>query len=175
VVGKDITRFHAIYWPIMLKCLNLRMPSHILSHGFIMAEDGRKMSKSFNNVIDPVEIIKEYGSDIVRYYLAKEFIIANDNHFSKKKLVELFNSDLANIYGNLVSRFLGMINKYTNGVIVKPDLTKLSANTTHTVAAMESLLDKCPQFINSYNLSGLLANILEIGKIANTYVELTKP
>jgi methionyl-tRNA synthetase len=133
------------------------------------------MSKSFNNVIDPVEIIKEYGSDIVRYYLAKEFIVTNDNYFSKKKLEELFNSDLANIYGNLVSRFLGMINKYNAGVITKPKNMSLTNNDKKLLAEIEERIDACTTFINSFDLSKLLKNILEIGKLANNYVEVTKP
>lgn len=174
VVGKDIARFHAIYWPIILKCLELRLPTHILSHGWIMAEDGRKMSKSFNNVIDPVELIKEFDTDIIRYYFAKEFSIESDNNFSKEILVNIYNSDLANIYGNLVSRFFGIC-KTNNIRILKYNKETLLNETNDVILTINEVCKKLEKLINNFHINEVLKEILKIGQATNKYIEDTKP
>ncbi|GMO14985.1 MAG: methionine--tRNA ligase [Mycoplasmoidaceae bacterium] len=170
VVGKDIVRFHTIYWPIMLESLKMRKPSHIIGHGWIMAEDGRKMSKSFGNVIDPNELIDKYGSDMIRYYFVKEIITGSDHNFSESVLVNTFNSDLANIYGNLVSRTIGMIHLYSNGIIseyAKKDLIISKIQTNF----VKSLKNK----VNKFDTRDVLISTLDFAKEINKYIENSKP
>ena len=116
VIGADITRFHTIYWPEFLFALNLRAPSRVFVHGLLMMKDG-KMSKSKGNVISPYPLIEKYGVDTVRYYLAREIIFGQDGQFTPEQYVERVNMDLANNFGNLVSRSISMVSKYFEGKV----------------------------------------------------------
>ena len=115
-VGKDILRFHAIYWPAFLMSLGLDMPKHIAAHGW-WTRDGAKMSKSKGNVVDPKEIADKYGLENFRYFLLREVPFGGDGDFSKTALMERINSDLGNSYGNLLNRAIGISHKYFNGEI----------------------------------------------------------
>ncbi len=106
-IGKDIVKFHAIYWPAMLLSADLALPKEIFVHGFITV-DGQKMSKSLGNVIDPVELVKKYGADAIRYYLLREIPSTEDGDFSYDKFETRYNADLAGGIGNLVARVLGI-------------------------------------------------------------------
>ena len=117
LLSKEITRFHCIYWPIFLKMLDLELPTSFLSHGWIVDESGNKMSKSLNNVIDPKNWINKYGNDAIRYYLLKEMSLDQDNRCGENLLINVYNADLANNLGNLVSRTIGMLMKYQTGKI----------------------------------------------------------
>ena len=116
IVGKDIIRFHGIYWPIFLMALDLPIPKKLLAHGWIMMKDG-KMSKSKGNVIYPETLINRYGLDATKYFLLKELVGGQDGLFTPEGFVERFNSDLCNDLGNLLNRTIGMLNKYFNGEI----------------------------------------------------------
>ena len=117
IVGKEITRFHCIYWPIILNYLKILPPSlRVLGHGWITSEK-RKMSKSIGNVIDPLKLLNNYSSDHIKYYLAKEIVVGQDGDFSHKRFINTYNSDLANGYGNLVSRTMTMLEKYCHKTI----------------------------------------------------------
>ena len=118
LMAKEITRFHCIYWPIMLEMLGLRKPTHYISHGWIITDKG-KMSKSLGNVLDPIYFVNKYGRDAFRYYLAKEISIRDDSIFSEELFIGVFNKDLANTIGNLVNRTIGMVKKYVDGVMPK--------------------------------------------------------
>lgn len=115
VIGKDIARFHCVIWPAMLLSAGLETPRSVYVHGFI-SSGGHKMSKSLGNVIDPVDFVEKYGVDPVRYYLLRYIPSYNDGDFSKEKFEEVYQSDLANNLGNLVSRVAAMINKYSDGI-----------------------------------------------------------
>lgn len=173
LIGKEITRFHCIYWPIILKMLDLPLPSKIISHGWIITETG-KMSKSLGNVIDPITIIDKYGRDAFRYFLIKEISFKDDSIFSESKFINNFNTDLANNYGNLISRTLGMLKKYNDSVIpnfIGP-VTELDRKilTKH-----HNLFEKIKNNLEDLNLNDFLVNVCDFENDLNLYVENSKP
>ena len=115
VVGKDILRFHAIYWPIMLMALNIPIKFKLFAHGWILMKEGKR-SKSKGNLVYPLDVVNRYGLDSLRYYLIKEMPLGNDGLFTWERFIERYNVDLANDLGNLVSRTISMINKATAGI-----------------------------------------------------------
>lgn len=121
-IGKNISKFHCIYWPAMLMSAKVRLPSKVIIHGFITSE-GEKMSKSLGNVLNPFDLAQEYGADVLRYYILREFSLAQDGDFSRKSLLERYNKELANGLGNLLSRVATLIEK--NGGVIKPEFNLL--------------------------------------------------
>ena len=122
IIGKDILRFHAIYWPAFLMAANIPLPKRIYGHGWILSDD-KKMSKSLGNILDPIEIINNFGVDQLRYYLSKEVSLGNDGNISLKNLTDCINNDLANNYGNLCQRVFAFISKNCDSKI--PTFTKI--------------------------------------------------
>ncbi|WP_338983477.1 methionine--tRNA ligase [Spiroplasma endosymbiont of Othius punctulatus] len=169
IVGKEITRFHSIYWPVMLKALGLKTPDKLLSHGWIMAKN-EKMSKSLGNVVDPREMIKTYGSDAVRFYIALNLPTDNDGSYSDELMVESFNTNLANNIGNLISRVSNMIIKYSNGKLKPVDISKskLFRSAQDTIVAYD-------KFMNEYKYSKAIEAVLELGNLSNKLIEDSKP
>jgi len=146
VIGKDITRFHCLYWPAMLLSADLPLPKQVAVHGFITLE-GQKISKSAGNSIDPVELVDEFGADAVRYYLLRNLSFASDGDFSRAGLVQHYNDELANDLGNLLNRVVTMIKRYRGGAIpasgqpgeLEADLQRVAEDTRwHAGAALES-------------------------------------
>ena len=120
LVGKDIIRFHTVIWPIMLMAAGLPLPKNVLGHGWVLLGDGGKMSKSKGNVVDPRVLVKKYSVDAIRYFLMKEMAYGQDATYSEESLAMRINTDLANDYGNLLSRATGMIAKFQDSVVLAP-------------------------------------------------------
>lgn len=114
LIGKDILRFHAVYWPAMLMSAGLPVTKRVFGHGFL-TKDGQKMGKSLGNTIDPVDLVKRYGSDAVRYYFMKEIEFGRDGDFNEERFVNILNADLANDLGNLLNRTMKLLHKYCEG------------------------------------------------------------
>ena len=173
MVGKEIVRFHTIYWPIMLHALGLPLPKHIIGHGWLTMRDG-KMSKSKGNVIYPETLVDRYGLDATRYYLLRAMPFGNDGVFSPEDFVDKVNYDLANDLGNLLNRTVAMINKYQNGKLVGTNdaTTDFDADLEQTasdvIAEYKELMDKT-------RFAEALATIWKLVSRANKYIDETEP
>ena len=169
LVGKEILKFHTIYWPAMLWAADLEIPEHVFVHGFLQGSDGRKMSKSLGNGLDPFEVLERFGVDALRFYLFRDVTFGADGNVGMEAVAVRYDSELANEYGNLVSRTLAMIARYRDGVLpeaghdatLEPDLGSLAGE----VAAAFDAVD----------LSGALELIWQRVRRLNRYVEERKP
>ena len=173
VVGKDIVRFHTIYWPIFLMALDLPLPKKIFAHGFIMMKDG-KMSKSKGNVVYPEMLIERYGLDAVRYFLLRELPFGQDGVFSPESFVERVNFDLANDLGNLLNRTVSMINKYFGGEI--PVYVGQVTEFDQTLEDfIQSTVEKVEKNFEDMQFSIVLADIWALVARTNKYIDETAP
>lgn len=173
VVGKDIVRFHTIYWPIFLMALDLPLPKKIFAHGFIMMKDG-KMSKSKGNVIYPEMLIERYGLDATRYFLLRELPFGSDGVFSPESFVERTNFDLANDLGNLLNRTISMINKYFDGMIPTESLQSTEFDAALKEQA-ESVRIKYEESMEKMQFSVVLADVWTLVSRTNKYIDETQP
>lgn len=173
LVGKEIVRFHTIYWPIMLMALDLPLPKKVFAHGWFLMKDG-KMSKSKGNVVDPVTLIDRYGLDALRYYLLREVPFGADGVFTPEGFVERINFDLANDLGNLLNRTVAMINKYFNGEIpaYKGNVTAFDADL---VKANEEALEQYETAMENMEFSVALSNVWHLISRTNKYIDETQP
>ena len=173
IVGKDIIRFHGIYWPIFLMALDLPIPKKLYAHGWIMMKDG-KMSKSKGNIVYPELLIERYGLDACKYFLLKELQYGQDGVFTPEGFVERYNIDLCNDLGNLLNRTIGMMNKYFEGNI--PMLSNTRNDQDGEIKAF--VLDKINQVeknMDSIHVSNALAEIWNIISRSNKYIDETVP
>ncbi len=172
IIGKDIVRFHTIYWPIMLMALGEPLPKQVYGHPWLLfGED--KMSKSKGNVIYADELAELIGVDATRYYLLSEMPHANDGSISYSTIIERFNSDLANTLGNLVNRTVAMTNKYFDGTVMNPDCPEaiddeIKAFALETVKNVEKNID-------SYHISDAVEAMMNLAKRCNKYIDETAP
>ena len=125
LIGKDILRFHAVYWPAMLMSADFPLPGRVFGHGFL-TKDGQKMGKTLGNTIDPVQLVEKYGSDAVRYYFLKEIEFGKDGDFNEERFINVLNADLANDLGNLLNRNLGMAKKYCKAIVPQIAVDEIS-------------------------------------------------
>ena len=169
VIGNDITRFHTIYWPILLMALDLRLPDKIFVHGLLMMKDG-KMSKSRGNVVDPFPLIERYGVDSVRYYLVRETIFGQDGTFSPEQFVERINMDLANSYGNLLNRTVSMIFKYFDGKVptYKGDVTEYDH---HLRELAKITVEKYEKAFDDLHITDAFIAVMDLVSRANKYID----
>ncbi len=172
LIGKDILTTHAVYWPCMLEAMGVEQPKTIFAHGFWLAGD-RKMSKSFGNVVNPLDLAEVYGVDAFRYFLIREMSLGQDANYSEESFVLRYNSDLANDLGNLLSRVMKMISSYTDGKIPSPDETVDS--DTELQQKAESLTGSIKEKIETYSLNQAVEGILELVRATNRYVEQNRP
>ncbi len=172
VVGKDILRFHAVYWPAFLLAAGLEPPRRIFAHGWWTIE-GQKMSKSLGNAVDPLQLIDDYGLDQTRYFLLREVPFGNDGDFSRSAMINRMNDDLANDYGNLVQRVLSMIQRYHDGRL--PAAAGLAGEDRALLGAVEALLDRVRAEMAVQALSRALEAIFEVVGAANRYVDAQAP
>ncbi len=173
VVGKDIVRFHTIYWPIFLMALDLPLPKKIFAHGFIMMKDG-KMSKSKGNVVYPEMLIERYGLDATRYFLLRELPFGQDGVFAPESFVERTNFDLANDLGNLLNRTVSMMNKYFNGVIPTENLEATEFDATLKEHA-ENVRIKYEESMDKMQFSVVLSELWSLISRTNKYIDETSP
>ena len=172
LIGKDILTTHSVYWPTMLMSADISLPETIFAHGWWLS-DQSKMSKSTGNVIDPLELIKLYGVDPVRFYLMKEMVLGQDSNFSIDSFIKCYNSDLANDFGNLLSRVSNLINKFYSGVLVEgEELTEsgvaIKENAIKTIKEVSKLMDEM-------KINDAIDKVLQFVKSVNKFLEITAP
>jgi methionyl-tRNA synthetase len=166
VIGKDILKFHAVYWPIMLKALGLPLPKQILVHGW-WQKDGQRMSKSTGNVVDPVAVIDDWGVDAFRYYVLRELDIGPDGNWTDAGFRARYSAELANGLGNLVNRSLSMLKRYRNG--------QMPARSDELAGDAAKAMEQTRARLEQFELQGALQSIHALVTRANQYVDQTAP
>ncbi|WP_338969776.1 methionine--tRNA ligase [Spiroplasma endosymbiont of Labia minor] len=169
LVGKEITRFHSIYWPVILKSLDLRLPDKLLSHGWILFKNA-KMSKSLGNVINPLDLIEKFESDTLRFYIAHELPTNRDGNYSEDLIIESYNTHLANNFGNLASRVSNMIIKYFDGELIDTNF-----DNSEIFKFANETIDKFQTLMNNYDISEAVHTALLLGQHCNKIIEEIKP
>jgi len=172
MVGKDILRFHAVYWPAFLMAAGLEPPKRVFAHGW-WTNEGQKISKSLGNIIDPIELVDAYGLDAVRYFLLREVPFGNDGDLSRRAIVGRLNGDLANDLGNLAQRVLSMINHNCDAVLPTPG--PLNDDDKALLSAAHGLLDALRSSIDVQSFHLALEILWRVVRAANGYVDHQAP
>jgi len=172
IIGKDIIRFHAVYWPAFLLAANIPLPKRIYGHGWILSGD-EKMSKSKGNILDPLEIIDSYGLDPLRYYLVKEVSFGNDGNISRDKLEDCINSDLANNFGNFCQRVTAFNEK--NCDLKVPEFDKFNAEDNKILNNFTNNIENLRKFIDNQKLNSYVDFIINALFDANKYFNDQEP
>lgn len=172
LIGKDILRFHVVYWPAMLMSAGLPVPDRVFGHGFL-TKDGHKMGKSLGNVLDPFELVDRYGSDAVRYYFLKEIEFGRDGDFSQTRFINIVNADLANDLGNLLNRTLKMVHKYFEGKVPEPQSDTWADNPLALLG--QDLSTRVTQAYNALAFNQACEAILTLARTGNKYIDDQAP
>ncbi len=172
IIGKDILRFHAIYWPAFLLAAKLPLPKRVFGHGWILSDD-KKMSKSLGNILDPIEIIKNYGTDQLRYYLVKEVSLGNDGSISMENLKNCINNDLANNYGNLCQRVFSFIKKNCSNKI--PRAKKLINSDNKLLDQLKNNIPNLIKLMNDQNLNEFIKIVVSYSFDTNKFFNDSEP
>ncbi|MGL5806610.1 MAG: methionine--tRNA ligase [Xenococcaceae cyanobacterium] len=173
LIGKDILRFHAVYWPAMLASAGLPLPKMVFGHGFL-TKDGRKMGKSEGNTIDPFALVSQYGADAIRYYFLKEIELGRDGDFNETRLIDILNADLANDLGNLLNRTLGMLLKYCQGSC--PDIKGLDVADDNPLKQIGvGLGDRAAKAYEALQFSVACKEIFTLIRASNKFIDESAP
>jgi len=172
IIGKDIVRFHTVYWPAFLMSANLPLPGRVFAHGFLNVK-GEKMSKSVGNVVDPFELTDAFGVDQVRYFFMREVPFGNDGSYNPESMINRINSDLANDVGNLAQRSLSMINKNCAAKVPQPG--EFSDDDRALLSLAYELLDGMRNDMNAQAIHGALNKLFAVVAEANRYVDAQAP
>jgi methionyl-tRNA synthetase len=173
LIGKDILRFHAVYWPAMLMSAGLPLPGAVFGHGFL-TKDGQKMGKSLGNTIDPVALVHQYGADAVRYYFLKGIEFGKDGDFNEARFVEVLNADLAKNIGNLLNRTLKVTHKYCHGCVPPTQASDLAENQVLKQKGSE-LLGEVTQAYENLAFSQACEAILGLTRAGNKFIDQQAP
>ncbi len=172
IIGKDIVRFHTVYWPAFLMSAGLPLPKRVFAHGFLTVK-GEKMSKSVGNVVDPFALVKEFGVDAVRYFFLRETSFGQDGSYNPETIITRLNADLANDLGNLAQRSLSIVAKNCDGVLPQPD--RLNDLDKELFAKTAALYEKLRQHMKDYALHAMLGEIWAAIGDANRYFAFAEP
>ena len=172
IIGKDILRFHAIYWPAFLMAAKLPLPKRIFGHGWILSDE-KKMSKSLGNILDPIDIIEKYGIDQLRYYLIKEVSLGNDGNISLENLKNCINNDLANNYGNLCQRVFAFLKKNCNNKI--PNNNSPTNEGKLLTNKLKKDIKQLNEFIDKQDLNNYIKQVIEYSFDSNKYFNDSEP
>ena len=172
LIGKDILTTHAVYWPTMLLSAGIPLPKTIFAHGWWLS-DSSKMSKSVGNVVNPLDLVEEYGVDPVRYYLMREMVLGQDANFTMESFIKRYNSDLANDYGNLLNRISTLIKKNYDGLI--PDKGEQTSSEEEIIKSAEALLNGMSNKIKEMKINDSIEDIMKFVRSINKYMEEQKP
>ncbi|KAI3965576.1 hypothetical protein MKX01_010533 [Papaver californicum] len=172
LIGKDILRFHAVYWPAMLMSAGLSLPKMVFGHGFL-TKDGMKMGKSLGNTLEPKDLVLRFGSDAVRYFFLREVELGNDGDYSEERFVNIVNAHLANTIGNLLNRTLGLLKKNCNSTLIVDSVT--AAEGSALKGTVEKLVETSKHHYENLSLSLACEAVLEIGNAGNLYMDERAP
>lgn len=173
LIGKDILRFHAVYWLAMLISAGLPLPKQVFGHGFL-TKDGQKMGKSLGNTLNPFSLVEQYGSDALRYYFLKEVELGKDGDFNETRFINILNADLANDLGNLLSRSLGMLTKYCQGNLTENIASKITEDNPLKQLGI-NLSNNIKKYYSNYQFSQGCEEVLNLVRRCNKYIDETAP
>ncbi|XXG44404.1 hypothetical protein AAC387_Pa01g4220 [Persea americana] len=172
LIGKDILRFHAVYWPAMLMSAGLSLPKMVFGHGFL-TKDGLKMGKSLGNTLEPKDLVHNFGSDAVRYFFLREVEFGNDGDYSEDRFISTVNAHLANTIGNLLNRTLGLLKRNCQSILAIDSVVAAEGNTFRDT--VERLVDKARLNYETHSLSSACEAVLDIGNAGNSYIDERAP